>query len=243
MSRQLVTLQHDAGVATLTLAAPRLSRDACATVLPLVRALAEDEAVRVVVIRGALWPLPPEQPGPEAVRAVRELVEAVAALPMPVLAVLNGQVVAEGLELALAADLRLASDTATFAMPHLIEGRMPACGGTQRLPRLVGLSAAYALLLGETWDAARAEALGLVSAVAPQAGLDAEVARWTARLAEKAPLAARFLKESVRRGLDVSLDQGLLIEEDLYLLLQTTDDRKEGIRAFLEKRKAAFTGK
>ena len=111
------------------------------------------------------------------------------------------------------------------------------------MPRVVGISAAYELLLGETWACARADALGLVTGAVPRDRLAEEAARWAALLASKAPLAARFLKESVRRGLEVPLDEALLIEEDLYLLLQTTEDRKEGIRAFLEKRMPRFRGK
>ena len=171
------------------------------------------------------------------------MVEAVAALPTPVLAVMAGEVRAEGLELALACDLRLAARSARFAMPHLAEGRLPCCGGSQRLPRLVGLSAAFELFFAEGWDAERAEALGLVSEGVAAGELAGAGTRWAERLAEKAPIAARFLKEVVRRGMEVPLDQGLLIEEDAYLLLQTTEDRLEGIRAFLEKRPPRFKGK
>lgn len=250
MSRAPASLHRGPeGLATLVLAAEPLSPECCAAALPLCEALAEDESLRALVIRAgsprgapAPWPLPSRATSLEALRPLRALVGAVAALPMPVLAVLEGAVVAEALELALACDLRLASAAATFAMPQLAEGRLPCCGGSQRLPRLVGLSAAYELFLGAEWSAARAEALGLVTAVVPGTALAAEATRWAARLAAKSPFAARFLKEAVRRGLEVPLDQALLIEEDLYLLLQTTGDRKEGIRAFLAKRTPRFKG-
>ena len=189
------------------------------------------------------WPLPPESPDLEGLALAGRMVEAVAALPTPVLAVMAGEVRAEGLELALACDLRLAARSARFSMPHLAEGRLPCCGGSQRLPRLVGLSAAFELFFAEGWDAERAEALGLVSEAVAAGELAGAGTRWAERLAEKAPIAARFLKEVVRRGMDVPLDQGLLIEEDAYLLLQTTEDRLEGIRAFLEKRPPRFKGK
>jgi enoyl-CoA hydratase/carnithine racemase len=235
--------------ATLWLRSGALDSACCESAIPLIESLRERDDVRVVSLRGgkpgapAPWPAPGVRPGSETLPLPRRLVAAVAALPMPVLAVLDGPVEGEALELALACDLRLASQGATFAMPQLQENRLPSCGGSQRLPRLVGLSAAWALFLGQRWDAERALALGLVSEVVPSAELDAEASRWAALLAERAPIAARMLKDTVRRGLDVPLEQGLLIEEDAYLLLQTTEDRKEGIRAFLQKRKPRFEGR
>lgn len=234
----------------MMLCAPRLTAELCAAALPLLQTLAEHETARAAVLRAgpesggpAPWILPPERPGLEMLRQVRSLVEAVAALPMPTLAVLDGAVTGESLELALACDLRLASTRASFAMPHLAEGRLPCCGGTVRLPRLIGLSAAFELFLGAGWNAERALALGLVNAIVPPDRLSSEARAWPEQLAGRAPIAARFLKEVLRRGMDVSLDEGLLIEEDAYLLLQTTEDRKEGIRAFLEKRPPRFRGK
>ena len=241
--------EQGAGRTELVFHAAELEPEVCAAARALLEALAEREAVRVVTIRAGgeaapgPWPLPPRRPTPEALAASRDCVEAVAALPMPVLAVLNGPVRAEALELALACDLRLASRAASFAMPQLAEGRLPGCGGSQRLPRLVGLSAAYALLLGDDWNAERARELGLIQEAVAREQLAAEAERWAELLAAKAPIAARFLKEVVRRGMEVPLEQGLLIEEDAYLLLQTTEDRKEGIRAFLEKRPPRFRGK
>lgn len=208
---------------------------------------AGQERVRVVTLagdaaRGRAWPAPPD-PGDAAAReAMRRLTEAVAALPMPVLALLAGPVAAESLELALAADLRLAADSARFAMPHLAQGRLPACGGSVRLPRLVGRSAAWSLFVGEEWDAPRAREMGLVSEAVPDDALAATGERWAQGLAVRAPIAARLLKQAVARGLEVPLEQGLLIEEDAYLLLQTSEDRKEGIRAFLDKRPPRFRG-
>jgi enoyl-CoA hydratase/carnithine racemase len=235
--------------ATIWLGEARLDASLCESAIPLIEDLRERDDVRVVTLSAgrtahpAPWLLPPVRPGEDLLHLVRRLVEAVAALPMPVLAALDGPIEGEGLELALACDMRLASDRATFAMPQLQQNRLPACGGSQRLPRLLGLSAAWGLLLGQRWDAERGLALGLVSEVVPAARLEAEARSWSASLAERAPIALRTLKETVRRGLDVPLEQALLIEEDAYLLLQTTEDRKEGIRAFLEKRKPRFDGR
>jgi enoyl-CoA hydratase/carnithine racemase len=239
------------GCAELIVLAPRLDPEVCAAALPLLEALAEQDDLRVATLHGGRdessiagpWPLPPERPALEALRPLRACVEAVAALPMPVLAVLDGPVRGEALELALACDLRLASLDAAFVMPHLAEGRLPCCGGSQRLSRLVGLSAAFELFLSDGWQAERALRLGLITGAVPAEALAGEALRWADALAARAPIAARFLKEVVRRGMEVPLEQGLLIEEDAYLLLQTTEDRKEGIRAFLEKRPPRFRGK
>ena len=227
-----------------------LSPDLCAEARVILEDLAQRDHLRAVVLRCALeagepasWPSPPDADSAGDLLPIRDLVEAVAGLPMPSLAVLHGPVTGEGLELALATDLRLASSAASFAMPQLGQQRLPFCGGTQRLPRLVGVSAAFELFLGPGWDAARGLALGLVNGLAPVDQLEAETNRWVEDLTTKAPLATRYLKESVQRGMDLSLEQGLLIEEDLYLLLQTTEDRKEGIRAFLDKRRPRFTGR
>lgn len=262
MAQAPVTLRSPGeGRAELVFHEARLEPAVCAAALGLLETLREQDGLRVVTLRGGAagesaagesaagdsavgaWPLPPETPDLEGLALAGRMVEAVAALPTPVLAVMAGEVRAEGLELALACDLRLAARSARFAMPHLAEGRLPCCGGSQRLPRLVGLSAAFELFFAEGWDAERAEALGLVSEGVAAGELAGAGTRWAERLAEKAPIAARFLKEVVRRGMEVPLDQGLLIEEDAYLLLQTTEDRLEGIRAFLEKRPPRFKGK
>jgi enoyl-CoA hydratase/carnithine racemase len=170
-------------------------------------------------------------------------VDAIARLSRPVIAAIQGDAIAEGLELALACDLRVVSDCARFAMPQLAAGRLPAHGGTQRLPRVVGRMRALDLLLtGRTIDATEAETIGLASRVAtPKAFhhvLDALIAEVTA----KGPIALRYAKEAVLKGSDMTLDQGIRLEEDLYVLLQTTHDRREGVRAFLEKRKPVFHG-
>jgi len=250
MSRASAILEEPRpGIARLWLGAPRLSEELCGSVLPMLESLRTNDELRVLLVgsgkpgRPASWPLPPREPDPGTLTALRATVHALASLPMPVLAALSGAVEGEALELALACDLRLASADAAFAMPQLLQGRLPCCGGTQRLPRLVGLSAAWGLFLGQRWDSERALALGLVGAVVPAPEPMPESERIAAEIAARAPIALRTLKDTMRRGLDVPLDQALLIEEDAYLLLQTTEDRKEGIRAFLAKRKPKFEGR
>ena len=162
----------------------------------------------------------------------------------PVVCALNGDAVSAGLELALACDVRLAAEGAHFALPETAQGLLPMAGGTQRLPRLVGRAYALRLiLLGETIDAQEAHRIGLVSAVIPPGDLLAEAEALALRMASRGPLALRYAKEAVRRGLEQPMDQALRFETDLTVVLQSTEDRAEGVRAFLEKREPKFEGR
>ena len=170
--------------------------------------------------------------------------QAVADIDQPVLAAINGDARGQGLELALSCDIRLASDTARFGFPQVASGMIPMAGGTQRLPRLIGKGKALELILtAETIDAQAALEVGLVSQVVPPGNLVAEVESLAGAIADKAPIALRYIKEAVNKGMDLTLEQGLHLEADLYSLLQTTDDRTEGIKAFLEKRTPEFKGR
>jgi enoyl-CoA hydratase/carnithine racemase len=170
--------------------------------------------------------------------------EALAAVPQPTVAAIGGRAHSAGLELVLACDIRVAAEGATFAMPETGSGRIPHGGGTQRLPRAVGRAQALRLLLtGEEIDAAEARRIGLVSSVVPD-GEEREAAMAIARtIASRGPLATRFAKESVMRGSDLPLDQALQLELELTVLLQTTHDRAEGVRAFVERRDPLFEGR
>lgn len=178
----------------------------------------------------------PGTPGAQAVRAL-------AASPVPVIAAIDGPVSGLGVELALACDLRLASGRSSFVIPTLAHGYIPYAGGTQRLPRLVGRTHGLELLLlGDTIDAGEALRIGLVNRVAPPEEVHPLALALARRLAEKAPIATRYLREAIQQGMDLTLDQGLRLEADLYFLIQTTADRMEGIRSFLERRKPEFKG-
>ena len=168
---------------------------------------------------------------------------AVAALPMPVIAVINGDATAHGLELALAADLRIATDDARFAIGDPRSDGFPYDGGTQRLPRLVGPALARDMLLtGRMLSAAEALEAGLVNRVAPAGKLDAAVAELVSQIIASAPIAARYAKEAVAAAGDLTLTQGLRLEADLSITLQSTEDRAEGLRSFAEKRQPKFQG-
>lgn len=199
----------------------------------------QDDGIYVVVITGA---------GDKAFCAGSEMksnvAAAVASIDKPVIAAVNGEAFGEGLELALACDIRLASENARFGLPQIASGAIPTNGGTQRLPRLIGKGKALELILtGEIISAREAFEIGLVSKVMSHDKLAAEADVLAQRMAAQAPVSLRFVKEAVNKGLDLTLDQGLRLEGDLYFLLHTTADRTEGIRAFLEKRKAEFNGK
>jgi E-phenylitaconyl-CoA hydratase len=167
----------------------------------------------------------------------------ISSLVIPTIAALNGDALNEGLELALACDIRIASRNARFALTQVMEGRMPSDGGTQRLPRLIGHGRAMDLILtGRTIDASEAFSIGLVNELAePGHALD-RAQKIAEVIAHKAPIATRFAKEAISKGPDLNLDEALRYETDLYLLLQTTRDRIEGVQSFREKRKADFKG-
>lgn len=207
-------------------------------ILTLLERLVEEEPVRTLVVIGSgpvfssgldleEWENPP--PG--------DHVERLATLPFPTVAALRGAALGGGLELALACDIRLATPETIFGLPEVTLGIIPGWGGTQRLPRLVGPGlAAEMLLTGDPIDAHRAAAAGLVNRLVPDDRLEAEAEAVARLLASPAPLASQYAKEAVYRGLDLPLAHALELEGDLYVLLETTADRQEGIRAFREKR-------
>ena len=170
--------------------------------------------------------------------------DAVARLPMPVLAVLNGDAIAHGLEIALAADLRIAADGACLGAGAPERDGFPYDGMTQRLPRLVGPAPAGDMLLtGRMLSASEALDFGLVNRVASRDVLEATAAEIAAQIIAAAPIAARYAKEAVTAAGDLSLAQGLRLEADLSIILQSTDDRTEGLQSFAEKRAPNFTGR
>ena len=171
-------------------------------------------------------------------------IEALAALTKPTIAVLNGDAFGVGLELALACDLRLAVSGARFGLPQVGEDLIPFGGGTQRLPRIVGPAKALEMILtGNPIETEEGYRVGLVNEVIPKYALPARVDVVLSALLGKGPVAVRLGKEAVHKALDLTLDQGIRLEEDLYALLQTTNDRAEGVESFLHKRKPKFTGR
>ena len=160
-------------------------------------------------------------------------------LAIPVLVALNGDATGSGLELALAGDLRVCVPSAKFSFPGLERGAMPKDGGTQRLPRLVGPAWAKDMLLtGRSVDANEALSIGLVNRVSED--ITETIAELSAQITGGSPIGVRYAKEAVGKGIDLTLEQGLRLEADLNVILQSTSDRSEGLRSFLEKRPPQF---
>ncbi|HSW58134.1 MAG TPA: enoyl-CoA hydratase-related protein [Dehalococcoidales bacterium] len=169
---------------------------------------------------------------------------AIGEINRPTIAVLMGDTIGPALEVALACDMRIGVETASFGLPQITNGNIPVDGGTQRLARLVGKSKALELILtGELIGAAEALETGLINRMVKSENLQAEVESLAATLTAKAPLAMRYCKEAVNKGLDLTLEQALRLEADLYFLLHTTSDRTEGVQSFLQKRKPHYQGK
>ena len=174
----------------------------------------------------------------------RTLFNSIEAFPKPVIAMVNGFCLGGGNELAMACDIRIAGENARFSQPEINLGIMCGGGGTQRLPRLVGEGRAMEIVLtGDMIDAATAERFGLVNHVYPSADLEAETMSLAEKIAEKAPIALQLSKEAVKFASRSNLDEGLRREVDLFAICFSTEDKKEGVAAFLEKRKPEFQGK
>ena len=179
---------------------------------------------------------------PPALAGLR-VAEAVAAVEKPVIAALSGDALDQGLELALACDVRVASLDARFGMTQLARGLLPWDGGTQRLPRLVGRGPASEMLLaGATLDACRAVEIGLVNEAVDPGRVADRAGEIAAAVASHGPIATRYTKELVHNGLDMTLDQGLRLEGDLNFILQSTADRAEGVASFLDRRPPTYRG-
>ena len=174
----------------------------------------------------------------------RSLFTAIDTFPKPVIAMINGFCLGGGCELALACDIRIASETASFGQPEINLGIIPGGGGTQRLTRLVGEGKAMEMILtGEIIDAKTAYSIGLVNHVVPADQLQTKTMEIAQRIAEKSPVALQLAKEAVKLASRSNLDEGLRREVDLFALCFSTEDKNEGVSAFLEKRKPAFKGK
>jgi enoyl-CoA hydratase/carnithine racemase len=215
--------------------------------------IAWDEEVRVIVITGSGEKsfslgtgLNRTVSGSNQEKEIKffSISEPIAKMDRPVIAAIHDDAIGQGLEMALACDIRIAAETARFGLPQINAGLIPRDGGTQRLPRLVGREKAIEMILtGETIDAKEAHRVGLVNKVVPPEELMSTAMSMAQEMASKSSIALRYTKEAVYQGMDLTLDQGLRLEADLYLLIHTTKDRTEGIKAFREKRVPKFEGR
>ena len=179
----------------------------------------------------------------EAMRSPR-IFDVMSSFPKPVIAMINGFCLGGGCELAASCDIRVASDRARFGQPEIKLGLIPGGGGTQRLPRLVGLGQAMRLILsGEMISADEAARIGLVDIVAPADELRATTMELAATIAAKSPLTLKVAKEALRASQRMAVEEGVLYERDLFCLCFSSADKEEGVAAFLEKRAAEWKGR
>jgi enoyl-CoA hydratase len=250
----------DAGIALLTVNRPeKLNALNSETVLELHAAVEQagrEVNVRALIVTGAgekafvagadinqlamLTPIEAQAYAERGQRVFREI----EMLPKPTLAAVNGYALGGGLELAMSCAVRVASENARLGQPEVKLGILPGYGGTQRLPRLVGRGRALEMLLsGEPVTAAEAYRIGLVNHVTPQSELLEFSRQWLRKVLANAPLALGLTIQAVDVGLEAGLEQGLRFEAAAFGLTTATEDKREGTRAFLEKRAAVFAGK
>lgn len=257
MEYEHVLVDRDGPVGVVTLNRPRVLNALSPTVIAeLSEALSgfdADPEVRAVVLTGGpkvfaagadIGDMSERSPIEQLQRDQTGRWVGIASFSKPLIAAVNGYALGGGCELALMCDLIVAGDSARFGQPEINLGIIPGAGGTQRWPRTVGKYVAMEVNLGGApITAQRAYQLGLVNKLVP-AEVTIEVAKATARqLAEKAPVALRLAKESVNRALETPLSEGLAAERKNFYFLFATEDQKEGMRAFLEKRRAQFKGR
>jgi enoyl-CoA hydratase len=256
---ETITVEHRGPVVVLTINRPdklnALSIQVHAEGVAALDRIKADESVRVVVITGSgeksfiagadIAEFQHETPVSQRDRFhERTLFNSIDTFPKPVIAMINGFCLGGGNELALACDLRIASDKARFSQPEINLGLIPGGGGTQRLTRLIGEGRAMEIMLtGDMIDAETALKFGLVNHVYPANELESKTMELANKIAEKAPVALQLAKEAVRFASRSNLDEGLRREVDLFALCFATEDKEEGVSAFLEKRKPVFTGR
>ncbi len=184
------------------------------------------------------------QAGDPMADAVKSAFGRLESIPRPTIAAVNGYCLGGGLEMALSCDLRVAADTAQFGLPEARVGSLPGAGGTQRLTRLIGPARAKELMFTcERIGADEAYRLGIVNRVVPAASLLDETKALAASIASKAPLSIQKIKLLVNRAPEVDLETGLQLEREAHAFLKESEDRQEGMRAFVEKRDPVFVGR
>lgn len=253
-------LERDGAVAVVTLNRPKvlnaLNNHTLAELASCMAGLKADPEVRAIILTGSgeksfvagadineLAALSPVE-GQAHARRGQLIFDAIEQLGKPVIAAINGFALGGGCELAMACTIRLAADTARFGQPEVNLGLIPGYAGSQRLPRLVGKGIAMEILLtGDMVGAQRAYEIGLVNRVVPAAELMAEAKKLAQALATKAPIAVHFILDAVNQGLEAPFAVGQYLETTLFGTIASSDDMREGTKAFLEKRKPVWQGK
>jgi len=259
MAYETIIVEIEEGIATITLNRPAvlnaLNNQVFNELAEAALSLSTDNSVRVVVVTGgdkvfaagadigqmATSTAVDVATGEKASHRAFQLLEN---MPKPVIAAISGYALGGGCELTLVADVRIAADNAQFGLPEIKLGILPGAGGTQRLPRLIGAGRAKELIFsGDFIKADEALRLGLVNKVVSADQLVAETRKMAKRFASRGAVALRLAKSSVNEGLRMDLEAGLEYEHKCFSLLFATEDQKEGMNAFLEKRQAKFQGK
>jgi enoyl-CoA hydratase len=253
-------IDRDGAVAVITINRPKvlnaLNTQTMDELRRTILALKHDDGVRAVILTGAgeksfvagadISELAIQTPAGGREHALRgqHVLDLIEKMGKPVIAAVNGFALGGGCELAMACTLRIASDTARFGQPEINLGIIPGYAGTQRLARLTGAGRALEILLtGDHVTAQEAHRLGLVNRVVPAADLMNEARKLAAALASKAPIAVRYIIDAVNTGSQMTLPEAQVFEATLFGLVASTEDMREGTRAFLEKRKPDFKGK
>jgi len=255
-----VVLREDEGrVAILTVNRPdkmnALNQAVRDRMLEHLTAIGTDDSIGVVVITGAgekafiagadIGEFEGRSPFDQrkAMESPR-IFDVMATFPKPVIAMINGFCLGGGCELSMSCDMRIASEKARFGQPEIKLGLIPGGSGTQRMPRLVGMGHAMRLILsGDMIPAAEAEKIGLVEMVVPAEELRAKTLELASKIASMSPLTVRVAKEALRASERLAIEEGLLYERDLFCLCFSTEDKKEGVEAFLAKRQAEWKGR
>lgn len=260
MTFENLLIDRDGPVAVVTVNRPKVLNALNTQTLDELRrailALKHDDSVRAVVLTGAgeksfiagadINELAVQTPttGREHAMAGQHVLDLIEHMGKPVIAAINGYALGGGCELAMACTLRIAADTARLGQPEITLGIIPGYAGTQRLARIIGRGRALELLLtGDQISAQEAHRLGLVNRVVPAADLMRDARALAATLAAKAPVAVRYILEAVHKGLEMPFPQAQVFEATLFGLVASTEDMREGTKAFLEKRKPEFKGR
>ncbi len=260
MPLNTLLVERTDGIATVSFNRPNvlnaMSPEMASELSRLIEEFEHDSAIRVVIFTGAgdrafiagadvkTFPALTPVEALEASRRFQSLFTRVERLPQPTIAAVNGFAFGAGCELTQACDIAIASENARFAQPEVNLGIIPGAGGTQRLARLVGLRRAKEICMtGDIFDAHEAYRLGLVNRVVPHDRLMLEARGMADKLAGKSPVTLRLLKQAINEGYGLPLEAGLAVEAKAWAVAFASEDRTEGVAAFLEKRKAAFKGR
>jgi enoyl-CoA hydratase len=255
-----IIYEKSEGIATITINRPEalnaFSAEVVSEILQAIEDVKADESVRVVVLTGAgekAFSAGADIKAMKGMNALKarelsqmgeRLCNALENLEKPVIAAINGYALGGGLEVAMACDIRIASENARMGQTEINIGLIPGWGGTQRLTRLIGATKAKELIFtGKMIDARTAEQLGLVNMVVPQDKFRETVRQFASELAQKAPVALKVAKALINKGAEISLDAAIALEREGFGVVASTEDLQEGVSAFIEKRKPVFKGK